>query len=74
MSDVHFSYFDRTMKSNYCKNGETISITGHTKGGVKLHVSRRDPYTKIGAGKLDTIVVNNINLTLTLSSIVELNL
>lgn len=47
VSDVHFAYFSRTTECAGHKNGDVFPIKGHPKGGITIHISRREPFTKL---------------------------
>lgn len=54
VSDVYFSYFN-SKTCGGCKNGELLKMDGHPKGGIKVHLGKRDPHVKLAsdhAGKL----------------------
>ncbi|GLV40152.1 uncharacterized protein CBL_03700 [Carabus blaptoides fortunei] len=53
VSDVHFAYFSRTTDCAGYKDGDVFPIIGHPKGGITIHISRREPFTKLSEeGKL----------------------
>lgn len=47
VSDVHFAYFSRTAECAGHKDGDVFPIEGHPKGGITIHISRREPFTKL---------------------------
>lgn len=47
VSDVHFAYFSQTRDCLGHADGALLPINSHPNAGIKIHISRREPFTRL---------------------------
>ncbi|KAJ8932000.1 hypothetical protein NQ314_015046 [Rhamnusium bicolor] len=56
ISDICFSYFHYDFCGKY-KHGDVIDIPGHPSNGIKVHIFRREPHSKLEGSDEDKLLV-----------------